>query len=213
MRRTSSKAIIYAFCLVAALVFLAYSLTSTGPQDGRTIAGKKPPETHVSTADGADSGRLLQAAPSDADFARYQAIVDRDVFSLPKPSPPPAPEPLTPSPIVFTPEQGREQPKSQPPPSLTNWSYVGYITIDSITTGIIQNDETDTIRELTIGEKFQGYQVEAISRDEMGLSYGATKVALKRPLDFPIVPLEGTAGATQPGRPQPGARRGGPPER
>jgi len=215
MRKASSKSIFYVAALAAALLYFAYSVTSTRPRPPRATTAPKPAATETAAARGTEAAHLVQAAPSEADFSRYQVVIGRDIFSPPKPPLPPPPPISIPTPFLFGPDDDQPRPPPPPsPPSLTNWSYVGYVTVDGLTTGLIQNDETKSIKELKLNEQFQGYKVDAISREEMALSFGAAKVSLKKPLDFPIVPLEGMAGGAQPGRPQrPGARGGGPPER
>jgi len=212
MKRVSPKTILYLVGLVGALVYLAVAMTSMRPRPAKP---KRSAEAKPAAKAEAGGVRLVQAAPADADFTRYQLVVARNIFSPPAPPPPAKQAPIIPPPLVLRPEDMREKPPAPPtPPSLTNWSYVGYVAIDGRSTGIIQNDETRSIKELQLGEQFQGYRVEAITREEMALSFGATKTSLKKPLDFPIVPLEGTAGGSpQPGRPGgPRPRGGGPPE-
>jgi len=219
MKKVSPKIVLYAAGLVIALVYLAYTVTSTRPRADGSGGAKQAEKAAPAVAAKSSRTSLAQAAPSDADFARYQIIVRRDIFSTPRPPAPPKPPISIPPPIVISPEEGRPRPPQPPPaPSLTSWSYVGYMTLDGTTTGLIQNDETHSFKELKLGEQFQGYKVDAISREAMTLSYGATKVSLKKPLDYPIVPLQAPpGGGAQPGRPGgPGTRRGGgggPPER
>ncbi len=214
MRKASAKSVLYVAGLAAALIYLAYSVTSTRPP--RTGAGRKPATTETAATGRREAVELVQAAPSEADFSRYQMIVDRDIFSAPKPPPPPLPPISISKPYVFRPGDDKPTPSAPPtPPSLANWSYVGYVTIDGVMTGLLQNDETNrSVKELKVREQFQGYRVESITREEMVLSFSGTRVSLTKPLDFPIVPLEGIQAAAQAGRPQrPGARGGGPPER
>ena len=217
MRRVSPKTIVYLLGFLSALAYLAYSVTSTRPPTGKKAEGK-PAKTQEQAAKKPEAIRLVQAAPADADFSRYQVILGRNIFSPPAPPLPPPTIPPIPRPYVFKPgDEIPQKPPTPPAPSLSKWSYVGYVTVDGKTIGIIQNDEDDSYRELKLGEDFQGYKVDVISREEMGLSFRSTKASLKRPLDFPIVPLEGAPapGAPAGGRgPGPGARRGGggPPE-
>jgi len=215
MKKVSPKSIKYIVALVGALAFLAFTMTSTRTRPARTRTTKQAAETASVATPETAKGPLAQAAPSDADFGRYQLIVARDIFSPPHPPLPPPPPISLQGPFVMTPVEGRPKPPPPPvAPSLSSWSYVGYVTIDGGTIGLLQNDETKSSKELTRGDLFEGYRVEEISREEMGLSFGVTKVFLKRPLDFPILPLEGPTGGQQPGRPGggPRPRGGGPPE-
>ena len=219
MKRVSPKSIKYIVGLVGALVFLAFTMTSTRTRPARTRTTKQAAETASAATPETAKGPLAQAAPSDADFGRYQLIVARDIFSPPPPATPPKPPISLPPPFVMTPEEGRPKPPPPPvAPSLSSWSYVGYVTVDGGTVGILQNDETKSMKELKRGDLFEGYRVEEISRKEMGLSFGATKVSLKPEPDYSLVPLQAATGGQQPGGPQPGRpggprpRGGGPPE-
>jgi hypothetical protein len=159
---------------------------------------------------------LAAAAPSDADFERYQMIVQRNIFSPPAPPPPPKPLPLPPLPVPkSTPPTVTEPPHPPAPssPSFPGWEYAGYIEIDGKMLGIIQNPTDRTVEYLAVGDAFRGATVTKVSSDEIQFTVaGAPPGVLQRPETWRLTPLDKSAAATsaRPTRPQPGQpdRRG-----
>lgn len=86
-------------------------------------------------------------------------------------------------------------------PDLAGWSYVGYVRLDGVKLGVLQNDATGTVSFLGVGDTFMGAEVESLDRESIRLSAGSSSTTLSRPADFPVKPLERGPGA--PGGPQP----------
>ncbi len=205
--------------LVLALLVLGYTINSSQHQAA-------PPEKHrskvkltVAAAEpraGAQAAEpLRQAAPADADLGRYQALIDRNIFEAPKP---PQPKPVKKLPALPTgkPRVGQSipvhdldgslvgskpvntGPVTPPAPTLTGWSYVGYLKVDDRSYGIMQSDSSNTVSKAEVGADFQGFRVESVTGKEIVLNYGGARTTLKAPEDFPILPL-GKSATGQPG--------------
>jgi len=205
MRKASTKAIVYGVLLLAAVLFLAYSLKGTpAPSAGKpprvATAGRARP------ASATGDERPVQAAPTDAALDRYQAIVTRNIFAPPAPPRPKqtAKGPTRRTPLVIPPIHPESVVTGPEPQSLEGWEFVGYYTLDGVIRGVLQNDNNQTAKELAVGESFLNYRVESVSPNdhgEMVLVCGRTRVSLKPPTDFAVVALSGAT-------PQPAARQG-----
>ncbi len=190
MRKPSARHIVLALLFAAAVAFLVHSLRSKAPApsreggDSQTAAISSEPGPH-----------LQPAAPAGVDFGRYAALANTNVFSERRTEPPKRPEKPKPPP----PLPGSEQSKPREPKlDVAGWSYVGYIDLDGEPLGVLQNDTTHTCKYLAVGDSFQGGTVEKIDREALGLKSGSSRTTLSRPQDFPLVPLDKTAGG-QPG--------------
>lgn len=215
--------------LVVAILVLFYTMSSNQHPAATTEKHKsRTTTTAVRQRETAEQPAepLRQAAPAEADFGRYQAMAERDVFSPPKPpKPKQAKQSLPPLPpkmrqpgvqLAIYDRNGEvlgsrpvdTGPVVQPVRQLTGWSYVGYLKVDDKSYGIMQNDSGNTVSKAEVGADFQGFHVESVNGKEIVLSAGGNRTTLKRPDDFPVLPL-GKSAAGQPGMPRPGMRGGG----
>ena len=214
MARLSSSQLRLGGGLVVAAVLLVYTLNS-GQQPAPTIEKHKP-RMRTTVVAQQDAGQqaaapLRWAAPSDADFGRYEPIAARDIFSPPKPKVE-KPKPVRPAPPPLVPPIGPRlgirgpngelidtrppAPRPAPPPTLTGWTYVGYLTINGTTRAILQSDSSDTVQSPEVGTDFQGFHVVSADGEEAVLTAGGGRTTLKRTKDFPILPLGKSAAAT-----------------
>ncbi len=200
MWRPSRRQIALGVLLVGAVGFLVYSL--------------RPPQAPKGKSKAKGAGALLEtakearrpAAPADADWKRYAALTGSNIFSEQRMLPPP-PKPIKLPPLPFpTPARPPEPPR----PDVSGWSYVGYVTLDGKTIGILQNDTTHTCKYLAVGSDFMGATVEQVDREAMRLKSNGSVTTLSRPRDFPITPLSKGPGAPTPAPPQPQPSRRGP---
>jgi hypothetical protein len=74
-------------------------------------------------------------------------------------------------------------------PDFTGWSYVGYVTLDDLQLGVLQNDATVSCNFLAVGDHFLGAQVESLDRESIRFRSGSSSTTLSRPRDFSISPL------------------------
>ncbi len=198
MWRPNRRQAVLGVLLVGAIGFLIYSLRP--PQ--APVEKHKAKGAGVATETAKEA--LRPAAPADADWKRYAALTSSNIFSEQRMLPPaPKPVPLpTPPPFPSPPK-----PPEPPRPDVSGWSYVGYVTLDGKTIGILQNDTTHTCKYLAVGSDFMGATVERVDREAMRLRSNGSVTTLSRPRDFPIIPLSGAAGVPAAPPPQP-ARRG-----
>ncbi len=208
---------------MVALLVLGYTLNSS---QHPASAPEKHKSRAKATARQEPNGeqaveQLRQAAPADADFARYQMVADRNVFEPPKPPqpkqtpmPPPLPSrPPRPAGVVLPVHDqtgaimgAQVAPPPPPRPTLTGWSYAGYLKVDDKSYGIMQNDSSNTVSKAEVGTDFQGFHVESVTGKEIVLSAGGSRMTLKTPEDFSVAPL-GRSATGQSGR---RGGRGGP---
>ena len=200
MWRPSRRQMALGILLVGAVGFLVYSLRP--PQAPEVKRKTKGAGALLETA----KETLRPAAPADADWARYAALTGSNIFSEQRMLPPqPKPVKLPTPPPFPTPARPPEPPR----PDVSGWSYVGYVTLDGKTIGILQNDTTHTCKYLAIGNEFMGATVEKVDREAMRLKSNGSVTTLSRPRDFPITPLSkgpGAPGAPAPPQPQPPRR-------
>ena len=218
MKQPSGTQLRLGLGLLAAVAILVYSMNS-GHQPPAAVDARKgearPPAPTGAAREEGKAELLHQAAPSDADYGRYEMVADRNVFAPPQPPPPrparrpsrsgPLPPPLgLPSggPLIVYDPFGNpvRPPDTGPPPpppvrTLTGWSYAGYLRVDETSYGILQSESSSTVREAAVGSDFQGFRVESVSGDEIVLSAGGSRTTLKRPKEYPMIPLGKSATA------------------
>jgi hypothetical protein len=193
--------------LLASIAFLGYTMASV--RRPRAPAAKGGQETAKSKSGGPVTE--LVAAPADAAFGRYEAMVKRDIFS------PPAPPKVQPAGGSGLPPMPNPQPAgggSSTPPTprvdVSGWTYVGYIVMGGVTYGVLQNDANGTAQEVAVGGDFLGAKVQKVTSEEITLSSGGAPITLTVPRDFPVTPLSRAAGPTA-SRPRPQTPAAGPP--
>jgi hypothetical protein len=196
MQRLNRRHLVLALLLAASVAFLLYSFRGTPPR--RTEPGAA--EASAATP-GTEAKRPLQpAAPADADFSRYAALSQADIFSSNRSKPaPPAPKvkPVPPPPPFPGSETAKPAEKKL---DLSGWTYMGYVQLDDETLGVIRNDGTGACEYLAVGDSFMGAKVEQVDRDDMRLRSGTSQTTLSRPRDFPVTPLA-PGGGSAPQRP------------
>ncbi|MBN1461855.1 MAG: hypothetical protein JXA57_20180 [Armatimonadetes bacterium] len=206
MSKVSPRHLLLALVLVASVLFLLNALRRTqqptrpaASSTGQDAAVEGQPQDRADTAT-----ELAFAAPADADFDRYAALARTNVFSerRTQPAPPKQTTPVPPPPPL--PNGGDEKP-TPPKIDVSEWNYVGYVTLDGKQLGIVQNETTRTCEYLAVGDEFMGAVVETVDRESMKLKAGSARTTMSRPRDFSMLPLEKSA-VTQPQRPQPRPR-------
>ncbi len=187
MRKPSARHLALALLFAASVAFLLHSLRSAAP-----LPSSEGGDSQTAPISSEPTRRLQPAVSAEVDFGRYAALANTNVFSERRSEPPPKkPEKPKPPP----PLPGSEQSKArEPKPDVAGWSYVGYIKVDGKPLGILQNDTTHTSKCLAVGDSFQGATVEKIDREAMVLGSGSSRTTLSRPRDFPVTPLDKTAG-------------------
>ena len=209
MKKLKPKQLGLIAVLVASIAFLFYTMTSSPP-----ASGKKRRATHKALAAALpESARpAIAAAPADAEFGRYEIILKRDPFNLPKPPPPPQVKflpPLQPRPAPPQPTPPPQPAPAPQPPSFPGWSYVGYIEINGKMMGILQNLSDRTVEYLAVGDGFRGATVTEVTATQISLKAGvAPPAVLARSQNFDLIPLDKGASGSQsrPGRPSPAAQ-------
>jgi hypothetical protein len=196
--------------LGAAVLVLLYSMTGTGRAPRVAREASKKHKARTASADTAVT--LRAAAPADATFDRYRMIIARNVFSPPAP-PKPAEGPKVSIPPIKPAQTVRPTPAASeavtrpsgppPPPPLTGWSYVGYVVIGGKKLGIVENDGANTTENVEIGASFHGYTVKSVDGEQIVLEARGSEQILKRPTDFGLVPLSGSASPQPSQRPRP----------
>jgi hypothetical protein len=203
MRRASRTQIVLALLLAASLIFLLASLRGNPPP--RSAARAARPAAGGPAA--AQAGQQLSpAAPADVDFRRYASLAGSNIFSETRARPAPPPGERKPVPPPVWPRGETTQQSAPPRPDFSGWTYVGYASLDGEKLGALQNDATNAVHFLAVGDTFLGAEVESLDREAMRLRSGGSTTTLSRPRDFPITPLTQAPGAA----PQPGPeqRRG-----
>ena len=192
MWKPSRRRALLAVLFAAAVAFLLFSLRSP------KAPGRERRRERAAAVKEAAKKALRPAAPADADWKRYAALADSNVFSEQRTLPPPPKPVKLPAPPPFPTVQ---KPPEPPPPDVSGWSYVGYVALDGETLGILQNDTTRACKYLAVGDEFMGASVERVDREAMRLKSGASVTTLSRPRDFPVTPLD--KGPGPPGAPTP----------
>jgi len=209
MKELKARHVALAALLCGAIAFLAHTVMVTSRPASK--ARPKPQQSKASAGTEADEDRLQTAAPTDATFARYDGMVERNIFLPPrKPEPPPAKQEKLPTfSKSTTPKTPSDTAKS---PDFAGWSYVGYVVIEGRTIGLLQNESSSSAREVAVGDEFLGATVEEITPQEISLKSRTTSVSLSVPRDFPVLNLSkgSSAEPSRPRRARPGA---GPPSR
>lgn len=205
MPRLSGKLAIYGALLLASAAFLLYSVLTAGSRAGsgeRLSAGR--------TGDAGEqriAAAIPAAVPDDVDFDRYRDLARTNVFSDRQASA--APISTAPTKAVQPlPNFGGSV--SSPPaatatskqPDFAGWTYAGYVLINDKKRGLLQNDSSDTGKDLAVGDTFLGATVEEVAGRTIRLRSGKSVTTLSIPELFPIVPLDNSASATAPPRPR-----------
>ncbi len=205
MPRLSGKLAIYGALLLASAAFLLYSVLTAGSRAGsgeRLSAGR--------TGDAGEqriAAAIPAAVPDDVSFDRYRDLARTNVFSDRQASA--APTPTAPTKAV-QPLPNFGTPASSPPtatatskqPDFAGWTYAGYVLINDKKRGLLQNDSSDTGKDLAVGDTFLGATVEEVAGRTIRLRSGKSVTTLSIPELFPIVPLDNSASATAPPRPR-----------
>jgi hypothetical protein len=197
--------------LLAAIAFLGYTMASVRRPRAPTAKGGQE------TAKSRSGGQIteLVAAPEDAAFGRYEAMVKRDIFSAPAPPKSQQPPGGSSVPPLHVPPASVGGPSTPPVPSVdvSGWTYVGYIVMGGVTYGVLQNDANATAQDVPVGGDFLGAKVQKVTSEEITLSSGGAPITLTVPRDFPVTPLNKAAGPapSRPRQPTPGAAPPGPP--
>lgn len=209
MQRPSRRHIVLAVLLLGAIAFLVYSLMGASSPAG-TEGALQLSEREVAQA--ADRGQDREPEPVvgwDVEFDRYQPMLRRSAFSERGAEPPPEREkrePLPPPPpFEKTPEEKEPAPRRI---DFSGWTYAGYIVLNGKQMGLLQSESGDSLKELSVGDKFLGATVREITGEAMRLAYDSQTATLHRMGVFPLTPLDNAASeAGQPRRQRPG--RGG----
>jgi len=196
MKSPKSTQMVLAVVLVAAVAFLLY--TMAGGRHSTSKTRRIARRTRTAAVEQA-AKPLAAAAPSDADFGRYEATVQRNIFSPPAPPPPPKPKPLPPLPVQPPPPPPQPvQPPTPSAPSFPGWAYAGYVEIDGKMLGIIQNATDRTVEYLAVGDSFRGATVTKVDSNDMEFTAsGAPAAVLHRADTWQLTPLDKTAAAAQ----------------
>lgn len=196
MQGSNRRHIVLAVLLLGAIAFLAYSLVGVS-SSGEGGEGLELSERDVAQAPEATQERKLEPVVAwDVEFDRYAPMQKRSPFSErgtePPPQKPQKREPVPPPPPF------EEPPKKPKPPriDLSGWTYAGYITLDGEKIGLVQSEAGDSLKQLSVGDKFQGATVKEITGDEMRLANGRQSETLHRTRVYPLTPLD-TAAAEQ----------------
>ncbi|MGD0110447.1 MAG: hypothetical protein ABSD48_01120 [Armatimonadota bacterium] len=208
MRSPKSTQLALAVVLIVAVAFLLYTLSSGRHPTSKTRRTARRTRTAVVEQ---AARPLAAAAPSDADFGRYEAIVQRNIFSPPAPPPPPKPKPLPSLPVQPIPPSQPVRPPAPSAPSFPGWAYAGYIEIDGKMLGIIQNATDRTVEYLAVGDSFRGVPVTKVNSNDIEFTVsGAPPAVLHRADTWQLTPLDKGATATQarPGRQPQGGQAG-----
>ncbi len=198
MRLPSRSGALLGVLLFASAAFLLYSLQSARPR--LTAADDAParPEERGEAQEPAEP--LGPAAPADVEFARYQELASRNVFSLRRTSMPPPKNdsgekpPLSPPPRFDPEARPAAEPKRS---SFSGWTYTGYMTINGEKRALLENDSTDSWEDVVVGGDFQGATVIDMTGEEIRLKSGASVITLASTDSFPVTPLDPTGGRGQ----------------
>lgn len=199
MPRLSGKLAIYGALLLASAAFLLYSLLTA-----RTRAGAGESLAAGRTGDAGEqriAAAIPAAVPDDVDFGRYRDLARTNVFSDRQASVAATPTqktkvtdalPKFPT-LPASPPTGTVTSKQ---PDFAGWTYAGYVLINGEKRGLLQNDSSDTGKDLAVGEKFLGATVEEVTGRTIRLRSGRSPTTLSIPELYPIVPLDNSASAS-----------------
>ena len=195
MRRPSRSGALLGVLLFASAAFLLYSLQSARPR--LTAADDAPARPEEGGEAQQPTEPLRPAAPADVEFARYEELASRNVFSLRRSSAPPPKKAATDLPPL-----PRDHPKDPPPRPKTSgfagWTYTGYMTISGEKRAILENDSSDSWEDVVVGDEFQGATVIEVTGEAIRLKSGSSVTTLTPIDNFPVTPLDPTAGKRQP---------------
>jgi len=185
--------------LVASVAFLLYSLRSGRPR----VTGGDDVAAQVASGSGEQEiAAVPPSTPDDVDFSRYRQLSQTNIFSTRRSAPPE--EPKKPSKPLPTPPPIKPT-DSAPPratqPDFTGWTYTGYIAVSGEKRGILQNESSDSFRDVPVGGQFLGATVEEVTGEGIRLRSGSSVTTLSTPDLFPVVPLDNRASAAGPPRP------------
>ena len=183
----SRRHTVLAILLCASVVFLLYSLRSSGRRAAPKAGGERGSQQTQEAETSPDA--VASVAPGEVEFSRYELLAKSALFGGSKQEPPPKETPVKPA--------KRELPPFQPPPvermpATTGWSYLGYVIVDGKEFGIVKNESSGECRYLAEGEDFLGSKVEEIGGEAMRLRTGSSQTSLSRNRDFSLVPLSGS---------------------
>jgi hypothetical protein len=200
MSGPSGRHAVLGVLLVASAAFLLYSLRSSRP---RVTSGDDVAAQVASGAGEQEIAAVPPSTPDDVDFSRYRQLSQTNIFSARRSAPPKEPKktskPLpTPPPIKPT---NSTSPRTKQP-DFTGWTYTGYIAIGGEKRGILQNESSDSYRDVPVGGKFLGATVEEVTGEGIRLRSGSSVTTLSTPDLFPVVPLDNRASAATPSRPR-----------
>ncbi|UCC69414.1 MAG: hypothetical protein JSV79_05740 [Armatimonadota bacterium] len=185
--------------LVASVAFLLYSLRSSRP---RVTGGGDPAAQVASGAGEQEIAAVPSSIPDDVDFSRYRQLSQTNIFSARRSAPPEEPKgkskPLPTPPPIKPPKSAGNRTKQ---PDFTGWTYTGYIAIGGEKRGILQNESSDSYRDVPVGGKFLGATVEEVTGEGIRLRSGSSVTTLSTPDLFPVVPLDNRASPAKPARP------------
>lgn len=201
MPRLSGRYVVYGVLLLASIAFLLYSV-----QTARTRAGASESLAAGRTGDAGEqriAAAIPAAVPDDVDFDRYRDLARTNVFSDQR-APAAPPSTATTTAVQSLPKFPTSQPatpettSTSKPLDFAGWTYAGYVLINGEKRGLLQNDSSDTGKDLAVGEKFLGATVEEVTGRTIRLRSGKSLTTLRIPELFPIVPLDNSASATAP---------------
>jgi hypothetical protein len=205
MPRLSGRHVVYGVLLLASIVFLLYSV-----QTARTRAGAGEGLSAARTADAGEqriAAAIPPAVPDDVDFGRYRDLARTNVFSDRQASAAPTsnapPKAVQPLPDFAKPQTpARETTSTGKPPDFAGWTYAGYVLINGEKRGLLQNDSSETGKDLAVGEKFLGATVEEVAGRTIRLRSARSVTTLSIPELYPITPLDNSASAVAAARPR-----------
>jgi len=205
MPRLSGRYVLYGVLLLASIAFLLYSM-----QTARTRGDAGESLSAGRTGDAAEqqiAAAIPAAVPDDVDFDRYRNLARTNVFSDRR-----APAAPTPEQRPRITDELPKFPTPQPPPptdanatkrsDFAGWTYAGYVLVNGEKRGLLQNDSSDTGKDVAVGDKFLGATVAEVTGRTIRLTSGKSVTTLRIPELFPIVPLDNSASATASPRPR-----------
>jgi hypothetical protein len=201
--------------LCGAIIFLAHSLKTTSQSESNR--GKRDAESRA-TKSRENAARPL--APGSVNIARYEGMIARNMFAPPRAPTPAESTGKATSPLPPLPPQSNPAIPATPRPKpldLTGWSYAGYFQAgygegDDVVLGILQNESSEAVKYLGVGDEFLGAKVTSIDGEEIVFGSGGSADRLSVPRDFALSPLSASApaaaGDAQAARGVPGQRPG-----
>ena len=204
MPRPSGKLAIYGALLLASAALLLYSVLTAGSRAGsgeRLSAGR--------TGDAAEhriAAAIPAAVPDDVSFDRYRDLARTNVFSD-RQAPAAPTSTLPPKAVQALPDftQTPPPPTTTPAtkqPDFAGWTYAGYVLINGEKRGLLQNDSSDTGKDLAVGDSFLGATVEEVTGRTIRLRSGKVATTLSIAELYPITPLDNSASAAAAARPR-----------